>query len=148
MLKTILKFLTDSDQTESKIERTLTISQIEPLDKSIWEKLKNSIISKKGSKAIKLQEISETERKECRKIIDYIINYAATEFGRKLTLARIAKTKDGYRIDIRCSKSYICRQNWSSKVNLQNNEVIFKCNHLCEHFISAEQSNFIIIPLF
>jgi len=63
------------------------------LDKNICKNLKNNSESKK---TIELLEVSEAERNECRRLINYLINVIVNQFDRETTFMRMSKTSIGY----------------------------------------------------
>ena len=89
------------------------------MNKSIWENVE-ATSNKSGNKIIKLRKIIEEERIECRRLIDYGINYVATQFDRRASLSCINKTSIGYFIQLRCTKSK-CNTFWWIQINITNN---------------------------
>ena len=105
-----------------------------PLDKSIWQNLTNDLTDKRNPR-IKLLEISETDRIECRRIINYGSGLVASLFDRKITFSSILKTSTGYSVKFQCKKKKACNSSWRICINLTNNQVNVKCNRLCSHLL-------------
>ena len=107
------------------------------MNKNIWKNVKTNKSSR--YRKIKLQEISEEERTECRRLIDYGINLVATHFDRKISFSSINKTGIGYSIRLHCTKRKC--NTWYIRINIINNQVNVKSKSLCQHLLSDEPSN-------
>ena len=114
-------------------------AEAKPLNKNIWKNVKTASNKSSRNRIIKLQEISEEERTECRRLIDYGINLVATYFDRKITFGLMSKTSIGYYIQLNCTKRKC--NTWYIRINIINNQVNVKSKSLCQHLLSDEPSN-------
>ena len=130
----------DEEIIQTKLDEKFIFSEAKPLNKNIWKNVKTASNKSSRNRIIKLQEISEEERTECRRLIDYGINLVATHFDRKISFSSINKTGIGYYIKLLCTKRK-CSSYWSIRINIINNQVNEKCKSLCEHLLSDEPSN-------
>ena len=104
----------------------------QPLSIDVWKRIKMNAI-------MKINQLIETDRNECKKIIDYAIRVLINEFDHKTTLNFMKKKKIGYILRLQCSKhSRGCKCCWYVVIDINRNVLTLKCNQRCEHFLSDE----------
>ena len=76
----------------SQLVVSSSYSFTEPIDNTIWKKLKNNL---EYIRYINQSKINDTEKIECSRIIKYIKILIETKFKRKITLNAMATTING-----------------------------------------------------
>ena len=143
--KNLIKFLDKNiSNNQPKVDHSLISSEIKKFDKNIWKKLTNNA---NCGYRISPKIISEEEKKECRKIVDYAVKLIIAQFDRKTHLKRLIKTLTGYLVKLTCTKSRSdCKSSWAIRINLKTNEINIINNHgICDHILSEEPSNNLLL---
>jgi predicted ATP-grasp superfamily ATP-dependent carboligase len=130
-----------------KVGRSLISSEIKKFNKNIWEKLTNN---SNCHTRINPKIISEKEKNECKKIVDYAVKLIIAQFDRKTHLRRLVKTLTGYSVKLACTrKRSDCKSDWTFRIKLKTNEVNIINNYgICDHVLSEEPSNLLLKFLF
>ena len=117
----------------SQLVVSSSYSFTEPIDKTIWKKLKKHLEHKRY---INRSKIKNTEKIECSRIIKYIKILIETEFKREITFNSMATTINGYRLYLICKKR--CNTMWKIQINIQTNKVNVNCDHVCDCTFSVQ----------
>ena len=113
-----------------RINRTFRISANNLIDRTIWNRLNTS----EKYTRIKLTEIDNLAKNECRKISSYVINLVECNFNRNTFLSGITVTRFGYFLYLKCRQHYFgCKASWNIRVDILDNQINAVCNSLCDH---------------
>ena len=112
------------------------LSPADFLDIDVWNSFKNI-----KSKLNRL-EMSELQRCETNKVIEWIKELLMNELDHKTSFGFIRKVCDGYYIERRCTKNNKCDGIWYSHIDIRTRIVTVTITGNCPHYFSQEKSNF------
>ena len=130
-----LFLFSEKKPTKQNEEKIFKLSSAEQLDTEVWNSFKNI-----KSKLNRL-EMTELQRSETNKVIDWIRELLINELDHKTSFGFIRKVCDGYYIERRCSKNNKCDGIWYSHINIHTRIVTVSITGGCNHYFSQEKSN-------